>query len=227
MLLIQSALASSSKYDSFTFASAETAGRFQTTCPFKMHVQLEEGGTAGPSRESKIIKSRDVELDLQESPEEIKSREVELDPQVSPEEIKSREVALDLQESPEEIKNLEVELDLQESPEEIKNLDVELDLQQSPEEVKSREVELGSHRELDNPLLQLFLSSCFADIVFVTLFRRAVQTAVTEVRKLFWRWLTVSSVFAGRSVRTSYSRLPLPPASLLPVPNNPYGFCGR
>ena len=160
MLLIQSALASSSKYDSFTFASAETAGRFQTTCPFKMHVQLEEGGTAGPSRESKIIKSRDVELDLQESPEEIKSREVELDPQVSPEEIKSREVALDLQESPEEIKNLEVELDLQESPEEIKNLDVELDLQQSPEEVKSREVELGSHRELDNPLLQLFLNSC-------------------------------------------------------------------
>ena len=27
---------------------------------------------------------------------------------------------------------------------------------------------------------------------------------------LFWRWLTVSSVFAGRSARTSYSSLPVP-----------------
>ena len=85
-----------------------------------MPVQQEEGGTAGPSREPKIRKSREVELDLQESPEEI----------------------------------------------------------------KSREVELGCHRQLNSPLLQLFFNSCFADIVFVTLFRRAVETAVTEVRKL-------------------------------------------
>ena len=39
-------------------------------------------------------KRREVELDLQVSPEEIMSREVELDPQVSPEEIMSREVEL-------------------------------------------------------------------------------------------------------------------------------------
>ena len=48
---------------------------------------------------------------------------------------------------------------------------MELDLRESPEEIKSREVELGSHRELNSPLLQLFFNSCFADIVFVTLFR--------------------------------------------------------
>ena len=38
--------------------------------------------------------------------------------------------------------------------------------QQSPGEIKGRELELGSRRELDNPLLQLFLSSCFSDTVF-------------------------------------------------------------
>ena len=100
--------------------------------------------------------------------------------------------------------------------------------QQSPGEIKGREVELGSHRELDNPLLQLFLSSCFSDTVLVTLFRTAVETAVSEVHKLlctggvltsltslFWGWLTVSSVFTGQSARTSYS---CPPPSSLPTP---------
>ena len=53
-------------------------------------------------------------------------------------------------------------------PGEIKRREVELDPQESPGEIKSREMELGSHRELDNPLLQLFLNSCFADTVFVT-----------------------------------------------------------
>ena len=98
----------------------------------------------------------------------------------------------------------------------------------SPGEMKRRETELGSHRELDkhfsvqkrsrggrwswavireldNPLLQLFLNSCFSDIV--TLLHTAVETAISEVHKLlgtvgvptsltllFWRWLTVSSV---------------------------------
>ena len=58
--------------------------------------------------------------------------------------------------------------------------------------------------ELNNPLLHLFLNSCFSDIVFVTLLRTSVETAISEVHKLlctggvptsllFWRWLTVSS----------------------------------
>ena len=50
--------------------------------------------------------------------------------------------------------------------------------------MKGREVELGSRRELDNPLLQLFLSSCFSDTVFGTLLGTAVETAVSEVHKL-------------------------------------------
>ena len=93
--------------------------------------------------------------------------------------------------------------------------------QGSPAEIKSREVELGSPRELDNPLLQLFLNSCFSNTVLVTLFRTAVETAVisgvhkllrtggvpTSLTLLFWLWLTVSSVFVGRGAWTSYSRL--------------------
>ena len=102
-------------------------------------------------------------------------------------------------------------------PGEIKRREVELDHQESPGEIKSREVELGSHRELDSPLLQLFLNSCYSDTVFVTLLRTAVETAVNEVHRLlrtgevpisltslFWRWLTVSSVLEGRSAWTSY-----------------------
>ena len=82
-------------------------------------------------------------------------------------------------------------------------------------------MELGSHRELDNPLLELFLNSCFSNIMI--LLRTAVETAVSGVHKLLgtggvptsltvliWRWLTVSSVFAGRSARTSHSSLTLP-----------------
>ena len=54
----------------------------------------------------------------------------------------------------------------------------------SPGEIKRREVELGFHRELDNPFLHSFLNNCFSDIGFVTLFRTAVETAVSEVHKL-------------------------------------------
>ena len=82
--------------------------------------------------------------------------------------------------------------------------EVERDSHESSGEIKSREMELGSHGQLDNPLLQLFLNTCFSDIV--TLLRTAVETAVSEIRKLhriggvptsltlllFWRWLTVS-----------------------------------
>ena len=77
----------------------------------------------------------------------------------------------------ERVKSKEVELDSQESPGEVKSKEVELDSQESPGEIKSREAELSSHREVGNPLLQLFLNSCFWDIVFVTLFRTAVETA--------------------------------------------------
>ena len=51
-----------------------------------------------------------------------------------------------------------------------------LDPQVSPEEIKSREVELGSKVGL--LLLQLFPSGGSTDIVFVTLFRIAVGTAI-------------------------------------------------
>ena len=64
------------------------------------------------------------------------------------------------------------------------------------------------------------------DTVFVTLFRTAVERASCGVHKmlrtgeiptsltlLFWRWLTVSSVFAGRSAWTSYSQVHDPPLS--------------
>ena len=92
-------------------------------------------------------------------------------------------------------------------------------------EIKSREVELGSHSWMDCFAAEL-LNSCFWDTVFVTLLRRtAVETAVSGVQKLlpnggvptsltllFWRWLTVSSVFAGRRAGTSYSEVPPPPS---------------
>ena len=62
------------------------------------------------------------------------------------------------------------------------------------------------------------------DTVSVTLLRTVVETAVSGVHKLFrtggvptsltllfWRWLTVSSVFAGRSASPSCSSLPYSP----------------
>ena len=76
-------------------------------------------------------------------------------------------------------------LHLAQGPGEIKSREVELDPQESPGEIKSREVELGSHRELNSQLLlQLFLNSCFSDIAFVILLRRAVETAVSEAHRL-------------------------------------------
>ena len=70
----------------------------------------------------------------------------------------------------------------------------------------------------------------------VTLIRTAVKTAISEVHKLlgtggvptsltllFWRWLTVSSVFADWSAITSYTCPPLPPPlhpSPLPHPSH-------
>ena len=77
--------------------------------------------------------------------------------------------------------------------------------------------------------LRHYSTVAFSDTVFVTLFRTAVETAVsnevynllgtggvpTSTTLLFWRWLTVSSVFASRSDGTSYASLsdfPLSPS---------------
>ena len=116
--------------------------------------------------------------------------------------------------SPGEMKSREVELDSH-SPGEMKSREVELGCH-SPGEMKSREVELDSHSWTDCLAAELFLNSCFSDTVFVTLFRTAVETTISEVHKLlgtgdvpasltllFWWWLTVSSVFTGRSAGTS------------------------
>ena len=84
-------------------------------------------------------------------------------------------------------------------------------------------MELGSHTELERdgaglsqrtgPSFASGFNGCFSDTVFVTVSsRRAVETAISEVHKLplhiggvptsltllFWRWLTVSSLFSGR-----------------------------
>ena len=84
----------------------------------------------------------------------------------SPGEIKRREVSW----------TLTKKLDTFADPGEIKRREVVLDPQVSPEEIKSREVELGLKVGLLLP--QLFLNSGATDIVFVTLFRTAVETAI-------------------------------------------------
>ena len=50
-------------------------------------------------------------------------------------------------------------------------------------EMKGQEVELGSHGWMDCLAAELVLNSRFSDTVFVTLFRTAVETAVSEVRR--------------------------------------------
>ena len=82
----------------------------------------------------------------------------------------------------------------------------------SPGEIKGREMELFQFflgGLIVSLAAKLLLSGCFSDNVLVTLFRTAVQTAINEAHKLlrpggvltllFWRGLTVSSVFTGRS----------------------------
>ena len=67
-------------------------------------------------------------------------------------------------------------LDTFAGPGEIKRRAVVLDPQVSPEEIKSREVELGLRVGLLS--LQLFPNGEATDVVFVTLFRIAVGTAI-------------------------------------------------
>ena len=74
-----------------------------------------------------------------------------------------------------------MELDPQESPGEIKRREVELDPQESPGEVKRREVELGSE-SWTVFCFRCSPNSCATDIVFVTLLRRAVETANSGVQ---------------------------------------------
>ena len=97
-----------------------------------------------------------------------------------------------MHQSPGEIKRREVELDSQVSPGETKRREVELDSQVSPGEIKRREVELNAHSKLDNPLLQLFLNSCFSDIDCVTL--QLLKQQIMKYTSSFTQWLTVSWV---------------------------------
>ena len=45
-------------------------------------------------------------------------------------------------------------------------------------------MELGSHSWMGCLAAKLFIDSCFSDAVFVTLFRTAVETAISGVHKL-------------------------------------------
>ena len=99
-------------------------------------------------------------------------------------------------------------------------------------------MELDSHSWMDCLAAESSRNSCFSDTVFVTLLRTAVETAISGVHKLLRTGgvptsltlivvLAVSSLFTDRSARTSYSSLPDPSPLPFPVPNKPYGFCGR
>ena len=90
-------------------------------------------------------------------------------------EIKSREVVLHPQDSPEEIKSREVVLDPQDSPGEIKSREVVWTLKTAQE--RSRAGRCSWAQKTGLLLLQLCLSSSATDIVFVTLFCTAVETA--------------------------------------------------
>ena len=81
-------------------------------------------------------------------------------------------------------------LDAFAGPGEIKRREVVLDPQVSPEKIKSREVKLSLNVGL--LLRQLFPNSRATDIVFVTLFRTAVGTAIA--------WYTSCCTMAKRTL---------------------------
>ena len=127
-------------------------------------------------------------------------------------------------------------LDAFAGPGEIKRREVMLDPQVSPEDIKSREVELGLRVGLLS--LQLFPNGGATDIVFVTLFRVTVVTAIAWCGGrcampdghclnilLFWRRSTASLVVrVGASFEVS---LFFPPFPLVPVPNRPTRLRGH
>ena len=78
----------------------------------------------------------------------------------------------------------------------------------------------------------------------MTLLCTGVETAISGVQScfntgrvptslalLFWGWMSVSLVFVGWSMGTSYSSLTAypspPPPPHFPIPNKPYRFCGH
>ena len=146
----------------------------------------------------------------------------------SPGEIKRREVSW----------TLTKKLHASAGPGEIKRMEVVLDPQVSPEEIRSREVELGLRVGLLLP--QLFPNGGAMDIVFVTLFRIAVGTAIA------WHGsccampgghcLNVKFCRSGGGPRQPWSSGLAPVSSLhsfvplfplVPVPNRPSRLLGR
>ena len=84
--------------------------------------------------------------------------------------------------------------------------------------MKRREAKLGSHSRMVCLAVELFLSSCFSDTVFVTLLHTAVETAISEVHKLLRTGGVSTSLtfivlavadglfrFTGQSAQMSYS----------------------
>ena len=144
----------------------------------------------------------------------------------SPDEIKRREVSWTLTKKSDALAD----------PGDIKRREVVLDPQVSPEEIMNREQGLGSTAGL--LLLQLFPNGGAMDIVFVTLFRIAVGTAIawccvaaqcrTDTALTFCcsgggpRQLWSSGL---ASVSRFHSSVPLFP--LVPVPNRPSRLRGR
>ena len=114
-------------------------------------------------------------------------------------------------------------LDTFSGPGEIKKREVVLDPQVSTGEIKSREVELGLKVGLLLP--QLLLNSNTTDIVFVTLFRTAVETAIALVHQLprngegtlpltfflFWWRFTAFLVFWVGACYRAFTLLPPSP----------------
>ena len=86
--------------------------------------------------------------------------------------------------NPGQSESREVELDSPENPGQFTSREVELDSAENPGEIKSSEVELGCHNRMSCLAVKCLLNSCFSGTVFVSLFRTAVETAISEVREL-------------------------------------------
>ena len=102
----------------------------------------------------------------------------------NPGQSESREVELDSQENPGQFTSREVELDSPDNPGQFTSREVELDSAENPGEIKSSEVELGCHNRMSCLAVKCLLNSCFSGTVFVSLFRTAVETAISEVREM-------------------------------------------
>ena len=110
-----------------------------------------------------------------------------------------------------------------------------LNSRRAQERFKKKEAELGFHSWMVCLVAEFFLNSCFPDIVFTTLFRTPVETAVSGVHKLLRTGgvptpLTLAvadrlfGLYGSEHVHELFTSTRSPP---FPVPNKPYGFCGR